>query len=128
MEITGAMEKIKILLVDDEENILNIFRLVLERSGYTVDIASTAEEALAKVRSTTYQLCLLDLNLPDMHGTELARQIHQIDPGMKKLMVTGDSSSVHVQAALNNGADGFILKPINKAALIRAVEAALTPT
>jgi DNA-binding response OmpR family regulator len=121
------MEKIKILLVDDEENILTIFRLILERSGYAVDIASTAEEALAKVRSNTYQLCLLDLNLPDMHGSELARQIHQIDPGMKKLMVTGDSSGIHAQTSLNNNTDGFILKPVNKVTLINAVEAALTP-
>ncbi len=121
------MEKIKILLVDDEENILTIFRLILERSGYAVDIASTAEEALAKVRSNTYQLCLLDLNLPDMHGSELARQIHQIDPGIKKLMVTGDSSGIHAEIALNINTDGFILKPVNKVALINAVEMALTP-
>jgi len=121
----GPMEEIKILLVDDEENILTIFRLVLEGRGYRVDTASTAEEALIKVGSNKYQLCLLDLNLPDMHGTELVRQIHQIDPGMKKLMVTGGSSGVDAQTARNNGADGFILKPINKVTLISAVEAAL---
>lgn len=119
------MEKIKLLLVDDEDNILTIFRLILERSGYMVDTASTAEEALIKVRSSTYQLCLLDLNLPDMNGTELARQIHQIDPGIKKLMVTGDSSGIHAQEAVNTGVNGFILKPLNKVTLINAVEAAL---
>lgn len=119
------MDEIKILIVDDEENILTIFRLVLENKGYRVDIASTAEEALVKVRSQKYNLCLLDLNLPDMHGTELVRQIHLIDPGMKKLMVTGESSGVDTQTARNNGADGFILKPVNRAALISAVETAL---
>ncbi len=119
------MEKIKILLVDDEENILTIFRLVLESRGYGVDTASTAEEALVKVGSNKYTICLLDLNLPDMHGTELVRRIHQIDPGMKKLMVTGESSGIDMATARNNGADGFILKPVNKAALISAVETAL---
>jgi DNA-binding response OmpR family regulator len=119
------MNGIKILIVDDEENILTIFRLVLENKGYRVDIASTAEEALVKVRSQKYNLCLLDLNLPDMHGTELVRQIHLIDPGMKKLMVTGESSGADTQTARNNGADGFILKPVNRAALITAVETAL---
>jgi DNA-binding response OmpR family regulator len=119
------MEEIKILLVDDEENILTIFRLALESRGYWVDTASNAEEALAKVGLNKYNICLLDLHLPDMHGTELVRRIHQIDPGMKKLMVTGDSSSNDVATARNNGADGFILKPVNKATLINAVEAAL---
>ncbi|MEI7434148.1 MAG: response regulator [Methanomicrobiales archaeon] len=119
------MEGKKILLVDDEENILTIFRLVLESKGYKVDTASTAEEALKKVGLNKYNLCLLDLNLPDLHGTELVRQIHQIDPGMKKLMVTGESSSIDAETARNNGADGFILKPLNKAALISAVESVL---
>jgi len=121
------MEEIKILVVDDEENILTIFRLVLESRGYLVDTASTAEEALSKVGLKKYNLCLLDLNLPDMHGTELVRQIHQIDPGMKKLMVTGDSSGIDAQTARDNGADGLILKPLNKAALISAVETVLRP-
>jgi DNA-binding response OmpR family regulator len=119
------MEENKILLVDDEENILTIFRLVLESKGYRVDTASTAEEALEKVGLNKYSLCLLDLNLPDMHGTELVRQIHQIDPGMKKLMVTGESSGIDAETARNNGADGFILKPLNKVALISAVETVL---
>jgi len=86
------MPDIKILVVDDEENILNIFRLALESNGYKVDTAATAHEALEKVKAGTFQVCLLDNNLPDMHGTELLRQIHQIDPAMKKLMVTGDWS------------------------------------
>jgi DNA-binding response OmpR family regulator len=119
------MEEKKILLVDDEENILTIFRLVLESKGYRVDTASTAEEALKKVGLNKYNLCLLDLNLPDMHGTELVRKIHQIDPGMKKLMVTGESSGIDAETARNNGADGFIFKPLNKVALISAVEAVL---
>ena len=121
------MEEKKILIVDDEENILTIFRLVLESKRYRVDTASTGAEALLKVGLYKYDLCLLDLNLPDMLGTELVRQIHQIDPGMRKLMVTGESSGIDARTAQNNGADGFILKPVNKTALISAVEAALKP-
>jgi DNA-binding response OmpR family regulator len=121
----GQMNDIKILIVDDEENILTIFRLALEGRGYKVDTASTAEEALVKVGLYKYNICLLDLNLPDMHGTELVRQIHQLDPKMKKLMVTGESSGIDTQTALDNGADGLILKPVNRATLLSAVEAAL---
>ncbi len=122
------MEETKILIVDDEENILTIFRLILERSGYIVDTAATAEEALVKVRSNTFQLCLLDLNLPDMYGIELARQIQEIDPRVKKMMVTGDSSGDYQEEAQVYGINGFILKPLNKVTLISAVKDALTPT
>lgn len=121
------MADIKILVVDDEENILNIFRMVLESNGYKVDTAATAKDALEKVRSGKYQVCLLDINLPDMHGTELLRQIQQIDPEMKKLMVTGDWSPRDVELAKKNGADEFVAKPLNKAALLAAVQAVLTP-
>jgi DNA-binding NtrC family response regulator len=119
------MPDVTILVVDDEENILNIFRLVLESNGYKVDTAATAHEALEKVKSGTFQVCLLDNNLPDMHGTELLRQIHQIDPAMKKLMVTGDWSPRDVELAKKNGADEFVAKPLNKAALLEAVKAVL---
>lgn len=121
------MPDIKILVVDDEESILNIFRLALESNGYKVDTAATAHEALEKVKAGTFQVCLLDNNLPDMHGTELLRQIHQIDPAMKKLMVTGDWSPRDVEVAKKNGADEFVAKPLNKAALLEAVMAVLAP-
>lgn len=117
----------RILLVDDEENILNIFRMELESNGYTVDTAVTAKQALEKVRSNTYQVCLLDINLPDMHGTELLKLIHQIDPLMKKLMVTGDWSPRDVELARKNGADEFVAKPLSKAGLLEAVEGVLKP-
>ena len=117
----------RILLVDDEENILNIFRMELESNGYMVDTAVTAKQALEKVRSNTYQVCLLDINLPDMHGTELLKLIHQIDPSMKKLMVTGDWSPRDVELARKNGADEFVAKPLSKAGLLEAVESVLKP-
>lgn len=122
------MDETRILLVDDEENILTIFRLALESRGYKVDTAGTAAEALEKARSTTYQVCLLDINLPDMHGTELLKLMHQIDPSMKKLMVTGDWAPRDVELARKNGADEFVAKPLNKADLIAAVESVLAPT
>jgi DNA-binding NtrC family response regulator len=126
--LLDSMADVKILLVDDEENILNIFRMVLESNGYKVDTASTAAEALEKARSTTYQVCLLDINLPDMHGTELLKLMQQVDPSMKKLMVTGDWSPRDVELARKNGADEFVAKPLSKAALLEAVESVLRPT
>jgi DNA-binding NtrC family response regulator len=122
------MAETRVLLVDDEENILTVFQLALESRGYKVDTAATAAQALEKARSATYQVCLLDINLPDMHGTELLKLMHQIDPSMKKLMVTGDWSPRDVEIARKNGADEFVAKPLSKANLIAAVESVLTPS
>lgn len=119
------MEDVWILVVDDEENILTIFRLILESAGYRVDTASTAGEALGKVRVNQFSLCLLDLNLPDMHGTELLRELHSVAPKMKKLVVTGESSTVDTGTVRSSGADGVIIKPVNKARLISIVEEVL---
>jgi len=119
------MEPVTLLIVDDEVSILNIFRLILEASGYRVDTASTAEEGIRLVTPGKYQICLLDLNLPDMHGTELVRVIHEMDPGMKKLMITGEYTGQDMELAKKNGADGFIQKPVNKAGLLEAIRNAL---
>jgi DNA-binding NtrC family response regulator len=62
-----------------------------------------------------------------MHGTELLKLMQQVDPSMKKLMVTGNWSPRDVELARKNGADEFIVKPLNKAGLLEAVESVLKP-
>lgn len=119
------MPEIRILLVDDEESLQEVFSRMLASSGYSIDIASTAQEALEKLESTKYQVCLLDVTLPDMRGTELLRIIHQMDPSMKKIMITGDWAPRDVVIAKKNGADEFILKPLSRDDLVSAVESVL---
>ncbi len=119
------MAEINILAVDDEEFLLDIYRRVLDANGYWVDTALTAEEALQKMKSNKYQLCLLDVTLPDMRGTELLKLMHRIDPAMKVLIVTGDWSPSDVASARKNGADEFVLKPLERDALIDTVERVL---
>lgn len=119
------MTHIHILAVDDEEFLLDIYRRVLDGNGYMVDTALTAEEALQKMKSNTYKLCLLDVTLPDMRGTELLKLMRNIDPAMKILIVTGDWSPSDVASARKNGADEFVLKPLERDALIETVERVL---
>lgn len=118
-------EKVRILVVDDEETLQEVFSRMLSSRGYSVDIASTAHEALEKIKSTKYQVCLLDVTLPDMRGTELLRLVHQMDPSMKKIMVTGDWVPHDVALAKKNGAEEFILKPLSRDDLVSAVESVL---
>ena len=81
-----------ILVVDDDPNLVNTFKLILESVGFNVDSANNGVSALFKASKLHYDLVILDMNLPDMLGDELARRIRQRKPDMKVIMVTGYSS------------------------------------
>jgi len=69
----------RILVVDDEADIVDLLRDVLSAEGYSVDSAPNASGALALIRANIYDAALLDFNLPDMDGVMLHRQIRQLD-------------------------------------------------
>jgi len=81
-----------ILVVDDDPNLVNTFKLILENVGFSVDSANNGVNALFKASKLHYDLMILDMNLPDMLGDELARRIRQRKPDMKVIMITGYSS------------------------------------
>ena len=116
------MEKKKILIVDDEKDILETLKQILERKGYDVDTAETGKEALEKSKNELYNLALLDIVLPDIEGTELLTKLHGIMPRMMKIMVTGSPSLQHAVKSLNLGADAYILKPVNPKELLKTIE------
>ncbi|MFH2110779.1 MAG: response regulator [Candidatus Bathyarchaeota archaeon] len=81
-----------ILVVDDDPNLVNTFKLILENVGFNVDSANNGVSALFKASKLHYDLVILDMNLPDMLGDELARRIRLRKPDMKVIMITGYSS------------------------------------
>ena len=60
----------KVLIVDDDENIRNTMKTILEDEGYIIDLAATGSEAIEKTQNEAYNLALLDIRLPDMEGVE----------------------------------------------------------
>jgi DNA-binding response OmpR family regulator len=116
------LEKKKVLIVDDERDILETLKVILERKGYITDTAETGKEAIEKSKQQFYNLALLDIMLPDMEGTELLTKLHDTMPRMMKIMVTGSPSLQYAVKALNLGADAYVLKPINPKELLKIVE------
>ena len=112
----------KILVVDDEKNIRTIFKKILEASGYQVDTAENGAEGLAKAASTKYDVALLDIQMPDMLGTVLLNKLKKIQPKMVQIMVTGDTNVKNAVDSLNQGAEAYIRKPINKQQLIATIK------
>lgn len=116
----------KLLVVDDEEDILELLRFNLSGEGFQVICAATGEEALEKVRSELPDLVLLDLMLPGIDGLEVARRLKS-HPGTREIpvvMLTAKGEEGDIVKGLEMGADDYITKPFSRKVLgarIRAV-------
>jgi DNA-binding NtrC family response regulator len=117
-----ARKGISILIVDDDANIRETISLILEQKGYSTDTAENGKEAMEKAKTKYFNLALLDIKLPDMEGTKLLTMIHETQPRMMKIMVTGYPSLENAVAALNLGADSYVMKPIDPEKLLEIIE------
>lgn len=114
--------KAKILVVDDDVDILQSLKEILETKGYEVEVAESAQKGLEWARKKFFNLAIIDIKLPDMEGTELLAKIHKEKPQMMKVMLTGYPSLDNAVQALNLGADAYLMKPVNPEELLRVVE------
>jgi len=118
--------KFKILVTDDDPDILELNSTILRKVGYEVYEASTAKETLEMVRTHRPDLIILDVILPDMRGTRLCRMIKD-DPDLRGpfiILMSGVQVSSNNQAkGLNVGADGYLVKPVSKKEFIARVQA-----
>jgi PAS domain S-box-containing protein len=116
----------KVLVVDDDRDLLALTSEVLRRGGYQILEASTGEECLETVRTQHPDLVLLDVMLPDATGVQVCKQIkaNQQLRGTLVILISGVQVSSDYQAdALNVGADGYIVKPISNKELLARVQA-----
>jgi two-component system response regulator AtoC len=112
----------RILVVDDDENIRNTMKVILESEGYIVDAAADGMEAIKRSEETAYNVALLDIRLPDMEGVELLKLIKDAVPRTRKIMVTGYPSMQNAVAALNKNADAYMVKPVDLEKLLNVVK------
>ena len=113
----------RILVVDDERDIIDLLTEVLCAHGYTVDSALSAEGALELVRANIYDAAILDFNLPDMDGVMLHRQIRQMDEELadRTLFTSGLVQSDDNLGYYNAFAGGFIAKPFDVQDILEAL-------
>jgi len=116
----NELEKKRILVVDDDANILRGFKSILEKEGYTVETAETGKDALKKIKKEKFSVWLVDVKLSDMDGTELLLKIPN-DPKTLKIIVTGFSTNEVGKKAADYGADDFLVKPVKAEELIAIV-------
>jgi two-component system alkaline phosphatase synthesis response regulator PhoP len=113
-----------ILIVEDEASIRTVVRAYLEQAGYRVVLAETGSEGLALARQQRPALIVLDLNLPEMDGTEVAARLRE-ESDVFILMLTARSDEADRVAGLRIGADDYLTKPFSPRELAARVEAIL---
>lgn len=114
----------RVLIVDDEPNIVLSLEFLMEQSGYAVAVARDGEEALAQIASVRPDLVLLDIMLPKMNGYEVCQKI-RANPdwaGVRVLMLSAKGREVEVSKGLALGADGYVTKPFSTRDLIDQVQ------
>jgi len=121
------MERKKILVVDDEPDIVELITYNLKKEGFDASSASDGEEALKKIRKGAFNFFILDLMLPGIQGMELCRILRN-DPKTKHLpiiMLTAKSEEVDRILGLETGADDYLTKPFSPRELVARVRAVL---
>jgi two-component system response regulator AtoC len=102
-----------ILVVDDDAYTRDIFEQKLEHSGYDVETAESAEEALGKVKKLDPQLIITDLRMPGMDGLQLLEKVKGSMPDVDVIVVTGHEDMTSAVTAMKAGAFDYIVKPVN---------------
>src|SRR4051812_46456014 len=102
----------KILIVDDEPNILSTLRRALELEGYGVEVAGAGRLALEKLRALAFDVVLLDVAMPEMDGLEVLRQIGEGWASLPVIMMSGNATLATAVEATKLGAVDFLEKPL----------------
>ncbi len=119
-----AGTKPQLLVVDDDEDIRALLRLLLERAGYVVDDQADGRAALRAFHKGNHDLVLLDVTMPDLDGWELLERIRDLSDVPVLMLTARDSESDRVRG-LRGGADDYVTKPFDREELVARVEALL---
>lgn len=103
----------RILIVDDETNLLTALKLALSDEAYSVVCASSATAALYRLEKESFDLLITDLRLPDVDGLELLRTVKTLDPTIVVIMLTAYGTIDSAVTALQNGAYHYLTKPLD---------------
>ena len=114
----GTLLLTSILVVDDEEGVRNMLFSVLSDEGYSVEIVANGKEAIKICQKLAFEVALVDIELPDIKGTELLNRLKELQPKMVKIIITGHPTLDSAMKAVNERADGYVLKPFEVTELL----------
>ena len=116
--------KIRILMVDDSSLVRLYYRDTLEKAGFEVEQAINGIEGMEKVLTQTYDLAIVDINMPRMDGISFVRSLRRSTPDVSSLpalMITTEAGQQDIVDARTAGANFYLVKPVSEAELLRHV-------
>jgi len=118
------MEKMRMMLVDDEERFLSTTQKLLAKKGYDVVTAASGAEALEKIRSQNIHVVILDVKMPGMDGNATLKEIKRQFPLTEVIMLTGHATMESAIDGLKSGAIDYLMKPTDIDEIILKAEEA----
>ncbi len=120
------MDKIKILLIDDEIEFAETLAERLELRGYISKIAGDGESCISMLAKESFDVAILDLMMPGLSGLDTLRQIKEIDATLPVIMLTGHGSTKDGIVGMRMGAFDFLMKPLDINELLEKIKMAVT--
>jgi DNA-binding response OmpR family regulator len=117
----------KILLVDDNPNVISFVRPALERAGYRVTTASDGLDALYQAETVAPDLIVLDIEMPEMNGLEVCRQLRERGDETPVIFLTVRDAVTDLELGFEFGADDYVTKPFDVRELLARIKARLPP-
>jgi DNA-binding NtrC family response regulator len=112
---------LSVLVVDDDSDVRRMLSSILEDEGYSVEAVDNGRQALKTCEKLPFDVALVDINLPDVKGTELLHELKRMQPRMVKIIITGEPSVENAVKALYEKADGFVSKPFDSQELLETI-------
>lgn len=126
MSGTSYLSSVSVVIIDDNDTTRAMLRAILRAEGVeVVGEAKDGASGIALVRKLMPKLVCLDVMMPEISGLEVLGQIRTEHPDVRVLMVTGSTDRETVQAAIQGGASGYLVKPFNGAKVVAAIEQAV---
>ncbi len=113
-----VLAEIRLLVVDDEASILESCQSVLSGEGYDVEVERRAEEALRRVRAQTFDIVLIDQNMPNVHGLDILAEVRRNSPDALPIVMTGHATAESSVRAMQAGAWDYLPKPFTATQLM----------
>ena len=117
----------RILIVDDDENVASGICMALTLRGYDADVCGSAEEALERLETSSWALVISDLRLPGIDGQHLLRTVAEVQPAARRILITGFGTT-ETEAWACSEADDYLIKPFSTQRLLQTVHRLLPDT
>ncbi|HYJ47950.1 MAG TPA: response regulator [Pyrinomonadaceae bacterium] len=111
-------------MIEDQEDLAELYEATLRKAGYKVRAAFTGEEGLAEFRANGADAVILDMTLPEMHGTEVLKEIRNLNAGVPIIVISAETSDQLREQCERLGVQDYLAKPVNYEAMLTAIRLA----